>query len=130
MKKITILLSLAILVACSENKNIEVGQKTTMTVNPVFNAGKKLIGEVIQATFKVTNDGKYPLIISEVKGSCSCTVADYPEDPISPGKTGTIHATVKTENASVGMMSKEVRVIANTEPSLTVMKINAEIIRK
>jgi hypothetical protein len=81
----------------------------------------------MNATFKVKNEGNYPLIISEVKGSCSCTVADYPEDPILPGAIRYIHATVKTENASVGMLAKEVRVIANTDPSLTVMKMNAEV---
>jgi hypothetical protein len=130
MKKITILFSLVLLVACSSDKSIEVGQKTSMSVNPVFNAGKVLVGEEIKAVFKVKNEGKYPLIISEVKGSCSCTVADYPQDPILPGKTGDIHATVKTENASLGILSKEVRVIANTEPSLTVMKVNGEVIRQ
>lgn len=130
MKKLTLFLSLAVLVACSDNRKIEIGQKTKMTVEPVFNAGKVLLGEEVNATFKVTNEGDYPLIISEVKGSCSCTVADYPEDPISPGETGTIHATVKTENAAVGMLAKEVRVIANTEPSLTVLKVIAEVVRK
>ena len=130
MKKITFLLSLALLVSCSSDHNVEIGQKTKMSVNPIFNAGKIMLGEEISASFTVKNEGKYPLIISEVKGSCSCTVADYPEDPISPGETGKIYATVKTENASVGMMAKEVRVIANTEPSLTILKINAEVTRK
>ncbi|MBI2259636.1 MAG: DUF1573 domain-containing protein [Flavobacteriia bacterium] len=130
MKNVLFVFLSILFFSCSEDKNVEIGQKTSIQINPIFDGGKVLLGEEIHATFKVKNDGKYPLIISEVKGSCSCTIADYPDEPISPGKTETIYATVKTENASVGMLSKEVRVVANTDPSITVLKINAEVIRK
>lgn len=124
-------LSIAILLfSCSQNSEIEIGQKTSMDVKRMFNAGKVLLGEEIEANFTVKNSGDYPLVIAEVKGSCSCTVAEKPEEPIAPGETAVIKATVKTENASVGKLSKEVRIIANTEPSLTVLKINAEVYRK
>ena len=130
MKKICFALSLLVFFSCTDKNSVEVGQKTSMSINPIYNAGKIMLGEEVNASFKVKNEGKYPLIISEVKGSCSCTIADYPDEPIAPGKTETIHATVKTENASIGMLSKEVRVVANTDPSITVLKINAEVIRK
>ena len=83
-----------------------------------------------EAVFKLKNTGSYPLIIAEVKGSCSCTVADYPEDPIAPGETEEITATVRTDNAAPGTLIKEVRVVANTEPSITVLSIRANVIRK
>lgn len=130
MKTISILFGLFLLFSCTENTTVEIGQKTSLKVNPVFNAGKVLHGEMIDASFDVTNDGDYPLVISEVKGSCSCTVVDKPEKPIPPGETVKIKASVKTENASAGNLSKEVRIIANTEPSLTVLKINAVVYRK
>ncbi len=117
-------------ISCSGNSVVEIGQKTEIIVNPVFDAGKVLHGEEIVATFNVENIGSYPLIIAEVKGSCSCTVAEKPEEPIQPGKSGKIKATVKTDNVSDGKISKEVRIVANTEPSITVMKIIAEVIRK
>ena len=130
MKTILSLCLGILLFSCSRNTEIEVGQKTSMNVNKSFDAGKVLLGEEIEANFTVKNDGDYPLVIAEVKGSCSCTVAEKPEEPIAPGETAVIKATVKTENASVGKLSKEVRIIANTEPSLTVLKINAEVYRK
>ena len=34
--------------------------------------------------FAFTNSGKVPLIITEVKTSCGCTVAEYPKEPIAP----------------------------------------------
>lgn len=130
MKGVVIFILAVGLFSCSENTAVEIGQKTKLTVNPVFNAGKVLHGEEIVAEFKVKNDGEYPLVIAEVKGSCSCTVAEKPEEPIQPGETGKIKATVKTENASEGKLSKEVRIVANTEPSITVLKINADVFRK
>jgi Protein of unknown function (DUF1573) len=131
MKKIIALLTLTIFLnSCNSNDKIEVGNKTTMEITKEFKAGNIILGEEIEAVFKLKNTGNYPLIIAEVKGSCSCTVADYPEDPIAPGETEEITATVRTDNAAPGQLSKEVRVVANTEPSLSVLNIRANVIRK
>jgi uncharacterized membrane protein len=131
MKKILIaVIGLALVGCSSKSEKLEMGNKTTLSVNQEFNAGKVLLGEEIEASFLVKNTGKYPLIIAEVKGSCSCTVADYPEEPIEPGESGEITATVRTDNAAVGALTKEVRVTANTEPSLTIFQIKANVTRK
>ncbi|TNE52687.1 MAG: DUF1573 domain-containing protein [Bacteroidetes bacterium] len=124
------LLFLGLLTACSGSSELEIGQKTTCEVQKVYQAGTVLLGEEVKAKFNIENTGDYPLIISEVKGSCSCTVTDYPKEPIAPGKSGTINAFVKTENASVGKLVKEVRIVSNTEPSVTAVRIEAEVVRK
>ncbi len=131
MKKIVVLFSItSVLLSCNSDNKIDVGNKTTMEITKEFKAGNVILGEEIESVFKLKNTGDYPLIIAEVKGSCSCTVADYPEDPIAPGDTEEITATVRTDNAAPGQLSKEVRVVANTEPSLTVLSIRANVIRK
>ena len=131
MKKIIVLFSItSVLLSCNSDNKIDVGNKTTMEITKEFKAGNVILGEEIESVFKLKNTGDYPLIIAEVKGSCSCTVADYPEDPIAPGDTKEITATVRTDNAAPGQLSKEVRVVANTEPSLTVLSIRANVIRK
>jgi hypothetical protein len=131
MKKIVVLFSItSVLLSCNADNKIDVGNKTTMEITKEFKAGNVILGEEIESVFKLKNTGEYPLIIAEVKGSCSCTVADYPEDPIAPGDTEEITATVRTDNAAPGQLSKEVRVVANTEPSLTVLSIRANVIRK
>jgi hypothetical protein len=128
MKKMMFFLPLLMLIsACGGNDSVEVGNKTTMMVDPVFDGGEVVKGEVITATFVVKNTGKFPLYISEVKGSCSCTVADKPEDPILPGDEGIIKAEVKTDNISAGIISKSVRIVANTEPSVTEVAIKAKV---
>lgn len=74
--------------------------------------------------FTFTNTGTEPLIIEQANGSCGCTVPNYPKNPIPPGSTGEIEVEYKPgkqENAQ----TKEVTVIANTEPRETKLRIKA-----
>ena len=128
MKSIVLFVAVCVaLSACSEKKNVEVGNKTSMQVNAIFDAGTVVKGEIIAAKFIVENTGKYPLVIAEVKGSCSCTVAEHPEDPIQPGEKGEIKAEIDTDKTSKGALSKSVRIVANTEPSVTGVAIKAVV---
>lgn len=130
MKKIFGLLIVAALFSsCDNNSELQIGKKTTIKVNPVFNAGKVALGEVIKATFKVENKGDYALVLSDVKGSCSCTVADWTKDPIPPGETGFVKAQVNTESFSPGHISRSIRILSNTTPNLTIVNVEANIIR-
>jgi len=131
MKKLFFAVSAAlVLTACTNTEVVEVGNKTSMMVEPVFDAGEVVKGEVIRAKFEVKNTGEYPLVIAEVKGSCSCTVASKPEDPIAPGASGIITAEVDSERTSTGLITKSVRIVANTEPSVTEVAIKATVKNK
>lgn len=48
-------------------------------------------------TFTVKNTGNKPLIISKVQASCGCTVPEWSQNPIMPGKTGTIKVLYDTK---------------------------------
>ncbi len=131
MKTLTVFLSISLLLfACGDNTDYEVGHKTTMEINELYDAGDIVKGEKISAVFTIKNTGDYPLVIGEVKGSCSCTVADYPEDPIAPGQEGKISAHVNTDEVEAGLLNKSVRIVANTNPSVKQVLIKANIIRK
>lgn len=117
----------ALLFSCTNTEVVEVGNKTSMMVDPVYDAGEVVKGELIIAKFKVENTGNFPLVIADVKGSCSCTVASKPEDPIQPGEVGVITAEVDTERTSTGVITKSVRIVANTEPSVTEVAIKATV---
>lgn len=131
MKYVGILASVLLLFGCSDNKSIEVGNKTTMEVAPeVFDAGEVIKGEVVTAKFIIKNTGEYPLVIGEVKGSCSCTVASYPEEPIPPGGEGEILSHVNTDDLGVGPLNKAVRIVANTTPSVSQVIVRGDIMRK
>jgi len=124
---IGILFAGLVLVSCTGKQDVEVGQKTTMEVNLLFDAGNVIKGEVINAKFKVKNTGDYPLVFGEVRPSCSCTVPHKPEEPIQPGETGEIVAQVMTDQLVTKNVLKSITLLTNTEPSTTVLMIKAVI---
>lgn len=126
MKFLAIIFSILFLASCGGNTE-GVGSRTTMEVDQEFLAGEVIKGEMIAAKFKVTNTGNIPLIISEVSGSCTCTVADFPEDAIAPGESGEILAHVNTEKTGTGMINKSIRIVSNTEPSVNMVWVRAKV---
>ncbi len=60
---------------------------------------------------KFTNTGTEPLIISGAKGSCGCTVPNWPKDPIMPGETSQIE--IRYDTKRVGAINKTVTVTSN-----------------
>lgn len=123
-------LLIALLTSCGGSNEVEVGQRTTMDIDKVFDAGEVFKGEVISAKFKIKNTGDRPLVISEVKGSCSCTVTDYPEEPLMPGEEGEIMAHVNTDKTGAGTLSKSVRIVSNTTPSVNTVVVKAIVKNK
>ena len=61
--------------------------------------------------FKFKNVGKSPLIISNIKSSCGCTVPEKPEKPIMPGETAEIKVKYDTNRA--GPFSKSITIASN-----------------
>jgi hypothetical protein len=134
MRKIVFLVPIAIgialLSACGSDSPSEiVGYKTTMKVANVFNAGKIARGEIIHANFVIENTGEYPLVLSDVTPSCSCTISDWSKDPIPPGEKGFVKANVKTESFSEGPVTRSVTILSNTTPPNTKVVIEANIIK-
>lgn len=61
--------------------------------------------------FIFTNTGNAPLILSNAKGSCSCTVPQWPKEPIAPGKSAKLQ--VKYDTKRVGAINKSVTITSN-----------------
>jgi len=78
-------------------------------------------------TFTFTNTGDKPLIISNAKGSCGCTVPNYPREPIAPGQTGEIEV-VYNPGTQRNQQVKTISITANTEPATTVLQVKANVI--
>lgn len=88
--------------------------------------GKLLQGEVVTYSFHFTNTGNAPLLISNVATSCGCTVGDYPRSPIEPGKDAFIKATYDSKGHH-GFQTRALTVSSNTNPSMTVLHIKANV---
>ena len=80
--------------------------------------------------FEFTNTGTAPLIITDVKSSCGCTVPSKPTEPIAPGKTGKIEVKY---NMNPGPIRKTITVetnAINSEEGRVIIKIKGEVIVK
>lgn len=140
MRYVVLVLSLVGLFACEGSDKVAVGNKTTMLVEAVYDdrveesvvydAGTVIKGEVVTAKFKVTNTGSYPLVIASVTPGCSCTVADYPEEPLSPGESGYIMAHVNSDRIGTKIINKGMDITANTTPHITQLVIRGNIVMK
>lgn len=75
--------------------------------------------------FEFTNTGTAPLVITDVKSSCGCTIPEKPKGPILPGKTGQIQ--VKYDTNRVGPIRKAVTVISNADTPTKILKIKGTV---
>ncbi len=77
--------------------------------------------------FKLTNTGNEPLIISRAKGSCGCTVPEWPKEPIMPGTSAIM--TVRYDTKRVGPINKSVTITSNaTNNASMVVRIKGKVI--
>lgn len=91
-----------------------------------FNFGTVDEGEIVKHVYKFKNTGTEPLIISNAKGSCGCTVPTWPKEPVPPGAMGEI-AVEFNSKGKPGAQMKKVTVTANTNPTETFLEIAGEV---
>lgn len=77
-------------------------------------------------SFSFVNEGNEPLLISSVKASCGCTVAEYTKEPIAPGEKGEVLARYNAKK--VGAFSKTVTVTANTSDETVLLTLKGEVV--
>ena len=147
MKKILII-CLAIIAttftACQDNTAKKV-TNTTITPTPGSNASLNASGPIITfdkiehdfgtinegdkvtTEFNFTNTGKEDLIIVDARGSCGCTVPQYPKNtPIAPGASGKILVSFDSSNKP-GLQQKSVTLSANTASGREMLRIKSNV---
>ncbi len=102
---------------------------------PLFKFNKELHdfgtvkdGDVVEHVFTFVNDGEAPLIISDAKGSCGCTVPEWPKEPIPVGGSGELKVKFNSKNKP-GIQNKTVTITANTYPKISTLTIKANVIK-
>jgi len=84
-------------------------------------------GDKVETTFSFTNTGKSDLIIVDARGSCGCTVPNYPKNtPIAPGESGEIVVSFDSSNKP-NMQQKTVTIAANTQSGRETLRIKAMV---
>ena len=95
----------------------------------VHDFGTAKEGDVMEYTFTFRNTGNSPLVISEARSTCGCTVPKWPKDPIATGATGEVTVKFNTLNKP-GKQDKPVTIYANTLPNKTVVRIKGQVTPK
>ncbi len=86
-------------------------------------------GDVVEHVFSFVNEGEAPLIISDAKATCGCTVPEWPRTPIAVGETGEIKVRFNSKNKP-GVQNKTVTLTANTWPTTTRVQIKANVVKE
>jgi Protein of unknown function (DUF1573) len=86
--------------------------------NAQYNFGKITEGGVVKHTFTFKNTGKTPLLISDVRTTCGCTVPTWNKNPIAAGASDKIDVSFNTADKKNEQV-KKITVLANTFPAET-----------
>jgi hypothetical protein len=84
--------------------------------------------KLVTATFQFRNPSMVPLIITAVEPSCGCTIAEYPKEPVRPGKSATISVTYDSE--TTGYFKKSITVLSNAAQSPSIVYIKGEVVNQ
>ncbi len=105
------------------------------TTAPVFNFsieshdfGTLPEGPKVTHEFSFTNDGKEPLIISNVKASCGCTTPNWPKEPVMPGEEAVITATYNTSKR-IGPFNKSITITSNAYTPTKRLYIKGKVVK-
>lgn len=111
---------ICITLACIFTANQTFGQELTFETQKI-DYGTITQGANGERYFSFTNTGNVPLIISNAKKSCGCTVPTWPKEPILPGEKGKIK--VKYDTKRIGNFTKSV-VITSNDPKNPTIRLN------
>jgi len=102
---------------------------------PEFKFEKEIIdyGKITQNSerirvFEFTNIGTAPLIITNLRSSCGCTIPKKPTEPIMPGKKGKIEVSYDTSR--LGGFSKIITIFSNAKNERKTIRIKGFISKK
>lgn len=74
-----------------------------------------------------TNTGDVPLVITEVRTSCSCTTIKYDRKPVQPGEGGVLNITVDPKKAPKGHFYRVLQVHSTAQSGVQNITLKAEI---
>lgn len=94
----------------------------------VIDFGNVVEGSEQVRTFKFTNTGTSPLIISSIKGQCGCTtISDsWPKEAIAPGGSGEFQVKYDTKSR-VGQFDKKIIVTSNATTPVMEVRIKGNV---
>ncbi len=127
MKKIVaflFLICLTSIVIFAQKQKIKQNDSINFT-GLIHDYGTIEVGSSGNYEFKFTNGMKTPLVVSNVKPACGCTIADWTKEPVLPGKTGVIKINYNTKIP--GTFNKSITVNSNAKNSTVILQIKGNV---
>ena len=141
----TLLLSANVLISCSNTDDKKI--TTDLVNNPLtaeknskkvdmpkielsqdfFDFGEIHQKESVSTEFIIKNTGDAPLLIRSAKGSCGCTVPQWPKEPVAVGEEAVVKVTFNSGN-KIGKQNKTVTLVTNAIPSTKVLTIKGTVL--
>ncbi len=144
MKKVTLILAALVvstsLVSCGNEKaaakvkkeNVQKAASRDTEINKgtaqisfdktVFDFGTVNEGDLVDASFVITNTGATDLIITKAQATCGCTVPVWPKEAIKPGESADLKAKFNTAGKR-NKQSKSITLTTNTAAGREIVKI-------
>jgi len=93
----------------------------------IYDFGEITQGESVSTEFILKNIGEAALLIRSAKGSCGCTVPEWPREAVAVGESAAIKVTFNSAGKK-GKQNKTVTLVTNAIPSTKVLKITGNIL--
>ena len=74
-----------------------------------------------------TNTGDVPLVVTEVRTSCSCMSVDYKREKVMPGERGTINITLNPAKAPKGQYLRVMQIYSTATSGVKRVTVKAQI---
>lgn len=119
MKNLVLLFSLSIFTLLNVSAQTEAVDPDAPTMDfefETYDFGELAQGDDASVEFTFVNNGKKPLILTNVKASCGCTTPYWSKEPVAPGETGTIKAKYNTVGKNGGF-NKPITITSNATQS-------------
>lgn len=146
MKKLFLLftsLALVSFTSCKENASEKINQEnvtkaaerdaqTIVYPSVTFDKVAHDFGEIqngtpVETVFTYANSGQSPLVVTDIKSTCGCTVPQgWSREPLAPGASSQF--TVKFNGKGANKVSKTITLTTNTESGREQVRISAFIV--
>ncbi len=104
-----------------EEEQKPAGQAKMQFEETEFAFGEIQQGDVVEHTFKYKNIGDAPLIISNARASCGCTVPKWTKEPTAPGANDEIHVKFNSRGKR-GTQRKSITITTNYGSEVVYLK--------
>ena len=109
-------------------KEFTIKQPIVEILESEYDFGEIKQGDKVTHDYKIKNIGNSDLLISSAKGSCGCTVPEWPKEPIKPGEEASIKVTFDSKGKE-GKQSKRVTLMTNAIPNVKILTIKGNIVK-